>query len=164
MDPLTNDGSQVLSSGFQDRPPMGPVFRMLWRIAASRWNVGISVLQVLYRKYTAPILTRSNPFPRKLQWRLARELADALLACHEKGVMHRDICCSNISLTEERHVKLMLSDYCTDEPKSTARCVRLVVRPVQSVGAAKRCGFGASPVGAVCIPATPPSAVRHCFF
>ena len=66
-------------------------------------------------KYPRSVLDRQNPIPRRLQWRMACEAAEGLLAVHAAGLMHRDIKGSNVMLTADNHVSIGDFDCVTDE-------------------------------------------------
>jgi serine/threonine protein kinase len=68
--------------------------------------------------YNLNSLEDHNPISRPLQWRIAYELAQALLFMHGKGVMHRDIKGANILLTQRYHVKLADFDLATEDQSS----------------------------------------------
>jgi tetratricopeptide (TPR) repeat protein/tRNA A-37 threonylcarbamoyl transferase component Bud32 len=52
-------------------------------------------------------LIRGGPLPLGQAVQVAAEIAEALLAAHEKGLIHRDIKPANIMLTPEGHAKVM---------------------------------------------------------
>ena len=64
------------------------------------------VLELVEGETLAQRLTR-GPLPVKQALRIAREIADALDAAHEHGVVHRDLKPANIGLTRERTVKVL---------------------------------------------------------
>jgi len=80
-------------------------------------------LQGLYQKYSTGVLMRGNPLSPKLQWRVARQLADAVLACHDAGIMHRDVCGAVLSLDKQLQVKLsgFVWNCVTDQRKAVGR-------------------------------------------
>ena len=64
------------------------------------------VLELVEGETLAQRLTR-GPLPVAQALRIAREIADALDAAHEHGVVHRDLKPANIGLTRERTVKVL---------------------------------------------------------
>ena len=69
----------------------------------------------LYSKYSAKTLRRENPLAKQLQWRLALEVAEAMLDLNRAGVIHRNLCGNTVLLTGNHHVKLAHFDVATDE-------------------------------------------------
>jgi Tol biopolymer transport system component len=48
-----------------------------------------------------------GPLPTEEALRLARQIAEALEAAHEKGIVHRDLKPANVKLTRDGHVKVL---------------------------------------------------------
>ena len=63
-----------------------------------------------------------NPISKKLQWRIAKQLAEAVAAMHAAGVMHRDLKGANILLTKDYVVKVADFDLACSEPLSSDTC------------------------------------------
>lgn len=69
---------------------------------------GTPVIVMEYvRGETVQRLTASRSFPPDQIGRFGREIAEALAAAHERGVVHRDISANNVMITDDGHVKLM---------------------------------------------------------
>eukprot|EP01001_Neometanema_parovale_P008654 NODE_491_length_2418_cov_36.645752_g466_i0.p1 GENE.NODE_491_length_2418_cov_36.645752_g466_i0~~NODE_491_length_2418_cov_36.645752_g466_i0.p1 ORF type:complete len:755 (-),score=155.25 NODE_491_length_2418_cov_36.645752_g466_i0:154-2364(-) len=74
-----------------------------------------------YNKYPTAVLERQNPIPPGLQWRIARESAEAYNALHTSNppIMHRDIKGANVFLDRELHVKIADFDMATSDATAT---------------------------------------------
>ena len=69
-----------------------------------------------------------GPIPVDEALAIARQIAEALEAAHEKGIIHRDLKPANIALTSDGQVKVL--DFglakATASAGATVRCVRTV--------------------------------------
>ena len=64
------------------------------------------VLELVEGETLADRLTR-GPIPVQEALRIARQIAEALEAAHEKGIIHRDLKPANIKITTDDHVKVL---------------------------------------------------------
>jgi len=65
------------------------------------------VLELIEGETLAEKLSRRNGLPLAETLYIARQIADALDAAHEKGIVHRDLKPANIKITPERAVKVL---------------------------------------------------------
>jgi Tol biopolymer transport system component len=68
-----------------------------------------------------------GPIPIEEALELARQMADALEAAHERGVVHRDLKPGNVKITSSRHVKVL--DFGLAKPADSTRRVDLSQSP-----------------------------------
>ena len=66
------------------------------------------VLELVEGETLADAHRAAAPLPRRLRrWRIARQIAEALDAAHEKGIVHRDLKPANIKITPDGVVKVL---------------------------------------------------------
>jgi eukaryotic-like serine/threonine-protein kinase len=71
------------------------------------WNGGIALIMELVEGLTLAERIRSRPIAIHESLRIARDVADALEAAHEKGIIHRDLKPSNIKLSPAGTIKVL---------------------------------------------------------
>jgi len=89
------------------------------------WVDGVLLLDMEYVRGTSLLRTlQDSVVTPQFTACLARDLLDALVACHDHGIVHRDIKPSNILLTESLRAKLVDFGIATALADSTATQIR----------------------------------------